>query len=155
MIIQLSPPLPIITRRGKALAHFLVDYGPEADILWVCFQDDTGECWTFSNRDIRAEKNITQGRENISPFYNPYDVALTKTETHLQKQERLAKKMTVTDPFFEKHWIHADNQEHKCCVGEFTCHYLGDTLTLTCQENGRDSIHTLVKICPFCRFEPK
>jgi hypothetical protein len=44
------------------MAHVLVDYGPEYDLLWVCFQDDTGECWTWSNKDIRAQENITYNR---------------------------------------------------------------------------------------------
>lgn len=60
-MIQLNPPLPMVTPQGKALAHFLIDYGPEHDLLWVCFQEN-GECWTWRNQDIRAEKNITFGR---------------------------------------------------------------------------------------------
>lgn len=62
MILQLNPPLPMITPKGKALAHFLIDYGIEADIMWVCFQDDSGECWTWNNKDIRIQKNISLGR---------------------------------------------------------------------------------------------
>lgn len=62
MMIQLNPPIPVDTPKGSALAHVLVDYGIEHNINWVCFQDDTGECWTWSNRDIRAQKNITYGR---------------------------------------------------------------------------------------------
>ncbi len=76
MILQLNPPLPVITPKGKALAHFMIDEGIEHDIKWVCFQDSTGECWTFSNPEIRVQKNITQGRDYISPFYNPDDVKL-------------------------------------------------------------------------------
>lgn len=76
MILQLSPCIPITTPRGPALAHAIIDYGPESELLWICFQDDTGECWTWSNRMIRAQKNITQGREYISPFYDPDDVKL-------------------------------------------------------------------------------
>ena len=61
MMLQLDPPLPLVTPKGKALAHFLIDYGAEHDLLWVCFQED-GECWTWRNQDIRAESNITFGR---------------------------------------------------------------------------------------------
>jgi len=61
-ILQLSPAIPMTTPKGKALAHFMIDYGEEAHMLWVCFQDETGECWTWSNSDIRAQKNITYGR---------------------------------------------------------------------------------------------
>lgn len=62
--------------KGPCLAHFLIDQGPEHDLMWVVFQDDTGECWTWSNSDIRAQKNITQGRNYISPFYHPDSVKL-------------------------------------------------------------------------------
>lgn len=62
MIAQLNPPLPVVTPRGPALAHVIIDYGPEHNLLWVCFQDDTAECWTWGNRDIRAQPNITMGR---------------------------------------------------------------------------------------------
>lgn len=64
MITRIDPPLPIVTPKGKALAHFLIDYGIEYDLLWVCFQNDTGECWTWRNKEIRASENITMGRTN-------------------------------------------------------------------------------------------
>ncbi len=63
MITQLNPPIPLDTPKGAAIAHFLIDYGPESNLLWVCFQDDSRECWTWSNSDVRAQKNITLGRE--------------------------------------------------------------------------------------------
>ena len=66
MITRLDPPMPIMTPKGRGLAHFLIDYGPEHDLMWVCFQDDTGECWTWENSDIRARVNQTLGRNNIS-----------------------------------------------------------------------------------------
>ena len=61
-ILQLDPPIPLDTSRGKGLAHFLVDYGSEHHWLWVVFMDDTGECWTFENTQIRAQHNPTFGR---------------------------------------------------------------------------------------------
>ena len=61
-LIQLNPPLPIQTPKGSAVAHFLIDYGIEHNLMWVCFQDSTGECWTWDSKDIRAQKNITIGR---------------------------------------------------------------------------------------------
>ncbi len=65
MITRIDPPLPLYTPKGKALAHFLIDYGFEHDLYWVCFQDETGECWTWNNKDIKAQNNITAGRSNI------------------------------------------------------------------------------------------
>ena len=65
MIIQLNPTLPLETPKGKAFAHFLIDYGEEHHLMWVCFQDDTGECWTWSNANVRIQKNPTMGRIDI------------------------------------------------------------------------------------------
>ncbi len=61
--LQLNPPLPLThIDKGDCLAHFLIDPGIESDLLWVCFMEETGEIWTFSNRVLRAQKNITLGR---------------------------------------------------------------------------------------------
>lgn len=65
MIIQLNPTIPVNTPKGEAIAHFLIDYGIEHDLYWVTFITETQECWTFSNRDIRACQNITIGRKEI------------------------------------------------------------------------------------------
>lgn len=62
MIIQLNPPFELDTPKGLGLCHFLIDYGIEANLNWVVFIHDTGECWTFQNPEIRACKNITLGR---------------------------------------------------------------------------------------------
>ena len=62
MIQQLNPPLPLMTPKGKAWAHLVIDYGPEADLLWVCFLDEGGECWTWPNSLVRAQPNATLGR---------------------------------------------------------------------------------------------
>jgi hypothetical protein len=61
-MLQLNPPIPVTTPKGRGLAHVLIDYGPEHDLMWVVFLDESGQCWTYSNKDIRAQKNITMGR---------------------------------------------------------------------------------------------
>lgn len=87
MIHQLNPPLPIITPKGKALAHVVIDMGIEHDLQWICFQDATGECWTWSNPQIRAQINITLGRDYISPFYHPSEVAFKKEADEDEEDE--------------------------------------------------------------------
>ncbi len=67
MILQLNPPLPLISPKGKCYAHFLIDYGLEENLMWVTFDDDTGECWTWSNTEIRIQKNTSIGRTHITP----------------------------------------------------------------------------------------
>ena len=63
MILQLNPTIPVITPKGRAQAVFVIDYGPEHDLIWVCFLDANGACWSYRNTDIRAEKNVTMGRK--------------------------------------------------------------------------------------------
>ena len=65
-MLQLNPPLPMNTPKGEGFAHFLIDYGPESDLYWTVFITETGEIWTFSNKDVRASKNITLGRTSPS-----------------------------------------------------------------------------------------
>ena len=66
MMLQLNPPIPVWTPKGRALAQILIDYGAEHHLLWVCFQDD-GECWTWENPQIRAETNLTFQRTTTVP----------------------------------------------------------------------------------------
>jgi hypothetical protein len=66
-LLQLNPPIPVTTPKGDGLAQVLIDYGAEHSLLWVVFQDDTGECWTWPNPKVRAQKNITMGRTEVTP----------------------------------------------------------------------------------------
>ena len=69
MMIQLNPTLPLLTPKGPALAHFLIDYGEEHHLMWVCVQDGTGEIWTWPNNKVTAQSNITMGRPTVNPPY--------------------------------------------------------------------------------------
>lgn len=64
-MIQLNPPLPMITPKGEGFAHILLDYGPESDLYWTVLITATGEIWTFANHQVRAGKNITLGRTHV------------------------------------------------------------------------------------------
>jgi hypothetical protein len=63
MILQLNPQIPLITPKGKGWAHLVIDYSQEHDLIWVVFLDDTKECWSFGNRDVKIVKNITLNRK--------------------------------------------------------------------------------------------
>lgn len=82
MITQLNPHIPVVTPKGPGLAHFITDYGIEHDMLWTVFIDATGECWTYSNRHVRAQKNITANRGHITPYYDPDDVAFDRYDDY-------------------------------------------------------------------------
>ncbi len=60
-MIQLNPTVPVVTPKGKGFAHFLIDYGQEHHLLWVVFLDESGECWTFPNPEVRIQPNPTMG----------------------------------------------------------------------------------------------
>src|SRR5579862_7157896 len=62
MLVQLNPPLPLETPKGSGWAHFVIDYGPEAALLWVVFMDEDGACWTVPNVEVRMSYNWTMGR---------------------------------------------------------------------------------------------
>ena len=57
MITQLNPPLPMKTSKGDGWAHFVIDYGAEADLLWGVFLDEDGQCWSIPNQEIRIQPN--------------------------------------------------------------------------------------------------
>jgi len=61
-MIQLNPPIPLITPKGKGWAFFLIDRSQEHDLEWVVFIDETGECWTFKNQQVKIQQNITMNR---------------------------------------------------------------------------------------------
>lgn len=62
-MLQLDPPIPVITPKGKGFAYVLIDYSIDYDLLWVVGLLDGGECWTYSNKDIRFVENETLGRQ--------------------------------------------------------------------------------------------
>ena len=55
MLLQLNPPIPLVTPKGKGFAHLVVDYGQEHDLIWTVFIDETGECWSFRNQEGPGE----------------------------------------------------------------------------------------------------
>jgi len=66
MIIQLDPPIPLETPKGRSMAHMAIDYGTEYSLMFVTFINETGECWIFRNSEVRLCTNITFGREKTS-----------------------------------------------------------------------------------------
>lgn len=81
-ITQLNPPLPLLTPKGAGLAHLVIDYGPEHDLMWTVFLDASGECWTFANPDVRATKNLTLGRTTVTAPGAPAAAARTGSNGH-------------------------------------------------------------------------
>ena len=61
-MVRIDPPIPMLTPKGRGWAHFVIDRSQEHDLEWVCFIDQTGECWTFRSPEVRLGANITMGR---------------------------------------------------------------------------------------------
>jgi hypothetical protein len=64
LILQLNPPIPMITPKGKGYANFLIDRGIEFDNEWIVFLENC-EIWSFLNNQVRLESNYTYKREKI------------------------------------------------------------------------------------------
>ena len=64
-VLQLNPPIPLNTPKGEGFAYFVQDLGLDHDLIWTVFLQ-SGEIWSFMNREVRAVENITHGR--MSPF---------------------------------------------------------------------------------------
>lgn len=62
VILRLEPPIQLETPKGSGGAYFLIDRGRDNHLEWVTFINETGECWTFENPDIRLQHNLTSGR---------------------------------------------------------------------------------------------
>ena len=63
MMLQLNPPIPIDTPKGKGVAYLVIDYGLDYDLMWTVFLTESKEIWTFSNKEVRAIPNQTFGRQ--------------------------------------------------------------------------------------------
>jgi hypothetical protein len=62
MLLQLNPRIPLTTPKGPAWAILVIDASDDHDLIWTCIQDETGEIWCWSNKDVRGVKNLTFGR---------------------------------------------------------------------------------------------
>lgn len=51
-----------VTDKGSGLAHLVIDYGPEHDLVWVVSLDDGGDIWCVRNPLVRMPWNETLGR---------------------------------------------------------------------------------------------
>jgi hypothetical protein len=65
MMLQLNPTIPMDTPKGPGYAILVIDYSLEDSLFWVVFLDKSGECWTFRNEEVRAQKNYSLGRRQL------------------------------------------------------------------------------------------
>ncbi len=70
-ILQLNPPLPVVTPKGDGYAHVLIDYGSEFNLLWVVFLDDSESAGLTTILKSALQKNVTMGRTFVSMHKAP------------------------------------------------------------------------------------
>lgn len=104
-IIQLDPPIPLYSPKGCGIAHFLIDYGIESHLYWVVFDKETGEIWTWDNTKVRAEKNITIGREMKKKIH--------LGEKHKKEYEHMSEKGLKKHILAEKEMLHSKEKKYK------------------------------------------
>jgi hypothetical protein len=68
MMLQLDPPIPLVTPKGPGYALLVVDYSQEHHLMWVVALDDGGEIWMFENPKVRVYSNYTLGRTAAKDF---------------------------------------------------------------------------------------
>jgi hypothetical protein len=70
-MLQLNPTIPITRTidNMKGYAFLVIDYSQEHDLLFTCAMDN-GEIWTYSNKDIKIQNNISLNRK-IDDYIKP------------------------------------------------------------------------------------
>jgi hypothetical protein len=63
-MLQLNPTIPITRNidNMKGYAFLVIDYSQEHDLLFTCAMDN-GEIWTYSNKEIKVQENISLNRK--------------------------------------------------------------------------------------------
>ncbi len=58
------------TPKGDGWAFFMIERSQEHHIEWVIFLDNSGQCWTFQNPEVRMQNNYTMNRKKDLSFNN-------------------------------------------------------------------------------------
>jgi hypothetical protein len=57
-ILQLNPPIYVLTPKGDALARLVIDYSPDINTIWVVDLINTRECIHVDSSEIRFSENL-------------------------------------------------------------------------------------------------
>ena len=79
-MLQLDPLIPVLVKHKgewvKAMAHVLIDYGFEHNLMFVCFADESRECWTVetrtSGRRTTSRPGACRSRRRRPPHTKPH-----------------------------------------------------------------------------------
>lgn len=105
VIERISPSIELDTPKGRAYAHFLIDYGETHNLVWVCFIRNTGECWSFRNPDVCLASCETMGVRQESQDYEEClatGASLTDEEINGAFYRQEAESWREKSEFFER-----------------------------------------------------
>jgi hypothetical protein len=62
-MLQLNPPLPVLTAKGRGYAYVVQDYSQDHDTVFLVGDNATGELWWVPQYELRLQENVSFGRE--------------------------------------------------------------------------------------------
>jgi len=82
-MLQLNPTIPITRNidNMKGYAFLVIDYSQEHDLLFTCAMDN-GEIWTYSNKEIKIQENISLNRRTDTPLKDNYNLVVPNGTIH-------------------------------------------------------------------------
>jgi hypothetical protein len=72
-LLQLNPPIPVVTPKGDGMAVVVIDYGPALNSIWIVILDDShkfihvdsaellgagNEMWDMKHPEPMVERNV-------------------------------------------------------------------------------------------------
>ena len=91
-MIQLNPPIPLETSKGRGFAYFLMDYGKDYDVLWGVFIDKNKECWWVPNPEVRLIANWSFDHRTPHPILKEQKVCVAQTAKRRRRQKKQDKR---------------------------------------------------------------
>jgi hypothetical protein len=68
MILQLNPPIHVMTPLGEAFAKLVIDYGPDVNPIFVCDIFKDRACVSIDSAEIRFGGNPMYNLQDPEPF---------------------------------------------------------------------------------------
>lgn len=67
-MLQLHPPIWVVTPRGEGFALVLIDYGPHLNSVWVVHLFDSGEVFHVDSAEVKVGGNDMYDIPHPKPF---------------------------------------------------------------------------------------
>jgi hypothetical protein len=68
IILQLNPPIYVMTPLGEAFARLVIDYGPDTNPVFVCDIFKDRACVNIDSAEIRFGGNAMYDLQDPEPF---------------------------------------------------------------------------------------